>query len=89
MTDMYEGIKAGLEDAVAKRGKRYKTETVDIKALRERLNMTQETFAQSFRIPLSTLRNWEQEHRLPQGPTSAYLKVIEKNPQAVLNALAR
>ena len=87
MTALYDGIKSGLEDAIANRGKFHKTKQTDIKALRGRLDMTQEEFAQNFRIPLSTLRNWEQEHRLPQGPTSAYLKVIEKNPKAVLEAL--
>ena len=87
MSDTFEGIKAGLEDAIAGHGKYHEIETIDIKALRQSLDMTQEMFAQSFRIPLSTLRNWEQEHRLPQGPTNAYLKVISKNPQAVIEAL--
>ncbi len=87
MTELYDGIKSGLEDAIANRGKFHKAKKIDMKALRERFDMTQEEFAQHFRIPLATLRNWEQEHRLPQGPASAYLKVIEKNPKAVLEAL--
>lgn len=88
MGEMFEGIKAGLEDAIAGRYKVYEEEPIDLKALRQRMKMTQEEFAQRFGIPLASLRNWEQEHRLPTGPARSYLKVIERNPKAVLQALA-
>lgn len=87
MSEVYEGIKAGLEDAIAGRYKVYEEEPIDLKALRQQLRMTQEQFAQRFGIPLASLRNWEQGHRLPSGPIRSYLRVIEKNPKAVLEAL--
>jgi len=57
--------------------------------LRRRLKMTQRDFAQHFMIPLSTLRNWEQGLREPEGPTRAYLNVIAKNPEVVLESLSK
>lgn len=87
MGDVYKGVKAGLEDAIAGRYRVYKEEPIDLKALRQQLRMTQEQFAQRFGIPLASLRNWEQNHRLPSGPIRSYLRVIEKNPKAVLKAL--
>ncbi len=61
---------------------------VDVKAIRKRLNMTQSAFSAAFGISLSTLRKWEQEGRTPEGPSRAYLKVIDRNPEAVMVALA-
>jgi putative transcriptional regulator len=59
------------------------THVVNVKKLRERLGMTQEAFAAAYRIPLGTLRDWEQRRKLPDAPARAYLTVIDRNPQAV------
>ncbi len=45
-------------------------------------------FAERFRIPAASLRDWEQGRRLPDAATQAYLTVIERNPRAVETALA-
>ena len=56
---------------------------VNVKKLRERLGLTQEAFASAYRIPVGTLRDWEQRRKIPDAPARAYLTVIEKNPEAV------
>lgn len=56
---------------------------VNVKKLRERLGLTQEDFAGTYRIPLGTLRDWEQRRKFPDAPARAYLIVIEANPEAV------
>jgi putative transcriptional regulator len=56
---------------------------VNVKKLRERLGLTQEAFAATYRIPVGTLRDWEQCRKNPDAPARAYLLVIAKNPQAV------
>ncbi|MCC7240689.1 MAG: transcriptional regulator, partial [Acidobacteria bacterium] len=38
-------------------------------------------------VSVATLRNWEQGRRTPDGPALALLRVTEKNPQAVVEAL--
>ena len=60
---------------------------IDVKAIREKLEMTQEAFSETFAIPVSTLKKWEAGNRIPEGPAKAYLTVIEKNPGAVKKAL--
>jgi putative transcriptional regulator len=38
-------------------------------------------------VSLSTLQNWEQGRRQPEGPARALLKVASVNPRAVAAAL--
>ena len=59
------------------------TKLVNVKKLREKLGMTQETFAELYRIPLGTLRDWEQRRKNPDAPARAYLQVIASNPETV------
>jgi putative transcriptional regulator len=66
---------------VVRRGK------LDVRAIRERLGMSQPEFAARFGISVKTLRNWEQGHRQPEGPARAYLTVIKNDPDAVMKAL--
>ena len=55
--------------------------------LRKRLGMTQNEFAKALRIPLSTLRNWEQGRVLPDPAARSLLAIVAKNPKAALRAL--
>jgi putative transcriptional regulator len=57
------------------------------KEIRRRLHMTQAQFALRFQLPLGTLRDWEQGVRQPDSAAKSYLRVIAKNPEAVLKAL--
>ena len=62
-------------------------EPLDIKHIRENYHLTQEQFAAMLGISVSTLRNWEQGRRIPEGPALVLLRVAEKHPQAVLDAV--
>lgn len=57
--------------------------------IRQRLHLTQEQFAARFHVALGTLRDWEQGVRTPDSTARAFLRVIDRNPQAVLDALER
>ena len=59
----------------------------NVKRLRESLDMTQEAFAAAYRIPVGTLRDWEQGRKRPDAPARAYLMVIARNPKAVADLL--
>jgi putative transcriptional regulator len=61
--------------------------SVNVKALRERLGLTQNEFSGMIGVSIKTLQNWEQGRREPEGPAKALLRVVEREPQAVLNAL--
>jgi len=58
-----------------------------IKTLRRALRLTQEEFAARYRIPLGTLRDWEQGRCEPDQPARAYLTVIARDPEGVMRAL--
>jgi putative transcriptional regulator len=57
------------------------------KAVRQALALSQEAFAEQFRIPVGTLRDWEQGRVEPDQAARAYLMVIARNPNAVRKAL--
>jgi putative transcriptional regulator len=94
-TTIGDSIRRGLEQALAYADgsadpKRYSTHIpaeVDVKAIRSRLGMTQQEFAMRFGFSINTLRHWEQGRRIPEGPTRAYLLVIDREPGAVQKAL--
>lgn len=58
-----------------------------VKVMRRALHLTQEEFAARFRIPLGTLRDWEQGKTEPDQAARSYLTVIARNPKAVTEAL--
>lgn len=62
-------------------------DTVDVKAIRKSLGMTQKAFSDQFGFDLRSLQDWEQGRRQPTGHTRAYLLVISKEPKAVKRAL--
>jgi putative transcriptional regulator len=90
---VFEEIKAGLLEAVAiakgeaKPARVYIPERVDVKAIREKLNMTQAEFAARFSFNIARVRDWEQGRSQPDGALRAYLLVIERQPKAVEKAL--
>jgi putative transcriptional regulator len=60
-----------------------------VKTLRRALDLTQEEFASRYRIPLGTLRDWEQGRSEPDQPARAYLAVIAADPKNVARALSK
>ena len=66
---------------------RVRARDVDVVATRERLGLSQAEFATAFGVSVSTVRNWEQGRRTPEGPAVVLLTVIEKAPRTVLRAI--
>ncbi|MBM3535894.1 MAG: helix-turn-helix domain-containing protein [Alphaproteobacteria bacterium] len=88
-----KGIMAGLKDALAyaegdkSRGVAHRIAAVDVKAARKKLGLSQSRFAATFGCPLKTVQKWEQGERQPTGAARVLLRVIERRPKAVLEAL--
>jgi len=59
----------------------------DVRAIRKRLDKSQSEFALMIGVSVSTLQNWEQGRRTPEGPAQALLKIAAANPDAVAQAL--
>jgi putative transcriptional regulator len=63
--------------------------TPQVKVIRRALRLSQEEFAQAFRIPIGTLRDWEQGRVEPDQAARAYLTIIAMIPKAVREALEK
>ena len=58
------------------------------RAIRARLDMTQEQFAEALGIPVATLRNWEQGRNAIDPAARSLLILVARDPQGTLKALA-
>ena len=56
--------------------------------IRRRLGLTQQNFAQTIGIPLATLCNWEQGRTEPDPAARTLLRILDREPEAALRALA-
>jgi putative transcriptional regulator len=62
--------------------------TVDVRAIREKLKLSQSEFAARFGFTAAAVRQWEQGRRHPHGPARVLLTIIDREPNAVRRALA-
>ena len=60
----------------------------DVRAIRMQLGMTQEAFARAIGVPVATVRNWEQFRTGMDPAVRSLLRVVEREPDAALRALA-
>ena len=58
-------------------------QSVDVKAIRQKLGLSQREFAMRFGFSLGCVRNWEQGHRGPDGSAKVLLTIIDKAPDVV------
>jgi putative transcriptional regulator len=93
MKSAFDKIAAGLEDAIAFTGgdeaRASVVKPVDLKALRLRIGRTQGEFSKDFKLPIGTLRDWEQHRREPDTGSKVYLSMIEADPEGVKKILAK
>lgn len=62
--------------------------SVDVRAIRQKLDMSQREFAACFGLKLDSLRNWEQGVRQPETAARVLFTIIDREPDAVKKALA-
>ena len=88
--ELIESMTEAAEHAEGKRqaARVHVVEVPDVRAIRRGLRMSQADFARVYRIPLATLKNWEQGRRQPDAPAAAYLQVIANRPREAREALA-
>jgi putative transcriptional regulator len=93
MKTQFEQMMDGLNDVEAflagehEGFKAHVPQEVDVKAIRDRLGMTQAKFSDTFGFSLDAIKHWEGGRRTPEAPARTLLTVIDKNPAAVLTAL--
>jgi putative transcriptional regulator len=60
---------------------------IDAKSVRTKLRLTQEQMASLLGTSTSGYRKWEQKERRPSGAARTLLKVMDREPEAILRAL--
>ncbi|MFZ3342012.1 MAG: NadS family protein [Terriglobales bacterium] len=93
MKSAFDELMTGLDEVQAflsGEGKGFRVHVpneVDVKSIRNKLNMTQSRFSQTFGFSLDAIKHWEGGRRTPEAPARTLLTVIDKNPAAVITAL--
>ncbi|MES9818941.1 MAG: NadS family protein [Candidatus Thiodiazotropha sp.] len=60
----------------------------EVKAIRERIGVSQEKFALLLGVSKRTVENWEQGRRHPTGAARSLLRIVEADPEHALRALS-
>ena len=58
-----------------------------VKAIREKVGLSQNRFAMLIGVSKRTLENWEQGRRHPTGPAKALLRILDADPEHAVRAL--
>ena len=91
--DFFNGIKEGLEEALAYEKGKASAETiarkrsrpdVDVKAERESLDMTQKAFANVLGVPKRTVEAWETGQSTPSPTAKNLIYPVSQKPDLVL-----
>ena len=86
-----EDLIRSLEEALAHAegaGSAILHETVTPREVRKQAKLTQAQMAPLMGMSLSGYRKWEQGARRVSGPAATLLRVIQKEPEAVMRALS-
>jgi len=89
ITSLKEAIAWAGGENVPVRVTRVQVPTIDVRAVRRRLGLSQSEFARKFGFQAATLRNWEQGRTRPDGPARVLLAVIARHPEAVEDVLRK
>jgi len=87
--ELLESVKQGgsIMRGEMKPGRDFKFDQPDVQLIRKNYGLSQEKFAKLLGISVSTLRNWEQGRRKPEGAARVLLRVAASHPEAILDAV--
>lgn len=68
-------------------GRIHVTAELDVRTIRNKTEMSQDSFASAFGFTVSQIRQWEQGRHWPTEAMRAYLMLIDRDPEAVLASL--
>lgn len=93
--ELFDELIASIEEGGAiirneiKPSKKLNVKDIDVKKIREGMNLSQSQFAELLGISLGTIRNWEQGRRSPAGAARVLLSVAENDPEYLFNAIQK
>lgn len=93
MGKAFDRIAEGLADALAfaegdgGKAKLHVPPEIDVKAIRAKTGLSQDSFASMFGFTVHQIRQWEQGRHRPVGALRAYLLIIDQAPKEVTEML--
>ena len=87
--ELQKSIKEGgkILSCKKKPSREFDFDNPDPKIIRENLGLSQNKFAKLLGISVSTLQNWEQGRRKPDGTAKILLNVAANYPEAIFNTV--
>jgi DNA-binding transcriptional regulator YiaG len=82
LTGRYKRFRAHINGNV------YEVPIPDVRAIRERLKLSQAEFADRFHLSQRTIQQWEQHRAMPDMPARVLLKAIQRAPDVIAAAAA-
>ena len=89
-TDLIKGlgeINSFLDEGKRTGFKAHIPDQIDVRRIRGKLQLTQSKFSEMFGFSLNAVKHWEAGRRTPESSARTLLTVIDRNPEAVVNAL--
>ncbi len=93
MSELFDDVMQGLNEAISHtKGEKtgaivHEISPLDVKAIRDSVEMTQEEFALAVGVKLPTLRHWERGDRRPSGSARVLLNLLAKKPKQIIRML--
>lgn len=78
-----------IEKGQKKASRAFEFPPPDARQIRRKFHLTQSDFARLIGISVSTLRNWEQGVRVPEGPAQVLLRIADAHPEAVFEVTSQ
>lgn len=85
MTSAIDYIRGGAREA--KINKVEIPNEIDVRTIRETLNLSRKEFADSFGFSSRTLQHWEQGDRVPHGAARVLLLLLQRDPATIAKIL--
>lgn len=88
-TELLSSIQEGAEILQGRKppSRAFEVNAGDVKAIRERLGLSQRQFAALMGVSVDTLQNWEQNRRKPRGAARTLLLIAARHPEVILDVL--
>ena len=86
--DIWQEVLDGVREIQAGKGKRVSVSLPAAARVRKASGLSQSEFAEILGVSVRTLQDWEQGRRKPSGAAATLLKIAEKNPDLLREAIA-
>ena len=86
--DIWQEVLDGVREIQAGKGKKASVSLPAAARVRKASGLSQSEFAEILGVSVRTLQDWEQGRRRPSGAAATLLRIAEKHPDLLREALA-